>query len=147
MQRIQPRPNTLGTALALAIVSNACQAPPQPLTVEAQPLAANADALGACIDSIGSPLPADTAAAAVGRAGAAPTQNHFRNFSITTCSSWSRSIRKSESRSAVALRAPVLQQGGYTPAIVKVINEAATTKTGSHHQPAVGPRSRRGQPT
>jgi hypothetical protein len=143
MRRIQPRSHTLETALALALVSCACSGvaqgqPLEPLSVEGQPLAANVERLVRALDSIGSPPPAD-AAAALTRAGAARDSKSLQNlldrhvlFAVT--------INPEERVKVGRGPAPaVLQQAGYTPVVVKIINEAETTKAIRVTSPQSGP--------
>jgi hypothetical protein len=106
--------------------------------VEAQPLAANIDRVVRALESVGAPLSADTADA-LAKAGAIRDGSALQKaldpnvlFVVTI---------NSEERVKVA-RGParaILQQAGYTPVLVKVINEAATAKALRITSPQSGP--------
>ncbi len=143
MHRVRPGSHMLYTSFALAILLCTCSGMvhaqrPEPVVVEAQPLASNVERLVRALDSIGSPLPAD-AAAALARAGTARDSkslqdllDHHVLFVVT--------INPEERvKAGRGPAAPVLQQSGYTPVVVKIINEAATTKPVRITSPQSGP--------
>jgi hypothetical protein len=96
-------------------------------TVEGQPLAANVERVVQALESLGAPLPDGTVAAlkeAAGKRDALGLQNGLDPHVLMTVTI------NPEERVKVArgAAAAVLQQAGYTPVLVKVINIAATTR-------------------
>jgi hypothetical protein len=106
--------------------------------VEAQPLAANTERVVRALESLGAPLPVDTVEAlsrarAVLDAGALQRRLDAHVLLIVTINPEER-VKVGRGPAAA-----VLQQGGYTPALVKVINEAATVKALRITSPQSGP--------
>ena len=98
------------------------------------------------LESLGAPLPAETAAA-LAKAGG---QRDARGSSDRLDPHVLLAVTINPEERVKVGRGPapaVLQQAGYTPVLVKVINEAATTKPLRDQQPAVGPGLRRARPT
>ena len=126
MTRLVPRLIVLAV-LAAAVPTRAADLPPVITDVEGQPLAANAGRLAKALEFLGTPLPADAAGrlqAAIDRADAAAVQRVLdpRVLAVVTINPESR---------VKAARGPadaVLQQAGYTPVLVKVVNEAVVKK-------------------
>ena len=126
----------LGLVLGLAAAAACWPALAQdlkPVEVEGQPLAANATRLLQALDFLGSPLAADRPPPWKPRPRTA-TPRRFRNCSTRTCSCRSPSIPSRASRSSAARRRPTLQQGGYVPILVKVVNDSTVKKPLQHHQ-------------
>jgi len=129
----------ISTALALSVSAATVQAPAaQTVTVEGQPLAANVERVVRALESLGAPLP-DAAVAALENAGAnrdaSGLQNCLDPHVLLTVS-----INPEERVKVARGPAPaMLQQGGYTPILVKVVNQAATTKTLRISSPQSGP--------
>src|SRR4051794_10877306 len=100
----------------------------EPATTEGQPLAANVERVIRAMESLGSPLPDETLVAlarAGGERDVRRLQERLDPHVLLTVT-----INPEERVKVGRGTAPaVLQQGGYTPVLVKVVNEAATTKT------------------
>jgi hypothetical protein len=97
------------------------------VAVEGQPLAANVERLARTMESLGTPLPVELAAD-LARAGAsrdALTQQRHLDPIVLLAVTINPEERVKVARGPAAV---ILQQGGYTPVLVKVINEATTTK-------------------
>ena len=106
--------------------------------VEGQPLAANVERVVRAMESLGAPLPAIQS-----RHWRVParrwTPKHSNGGSTPMCCWSSRSTPKSGSRSAAGRPRRSSSRAGYTPVLVKVINEAATTKALRITSPQSGP--------
>jgi hypothetical protein len=97
------------------------------VSVEGQPLAANVERLIKALESIGKPLPGDLVAA-LARAGAqrdASAQQRLLDPRVLFVVTINPEERVKVARGPAAA---VLQQAGYTPLLVKVVNESAATK-------------------
>lgn len=102
--------------------------PPPPIEVEGQPLAANAQRVLQALDFLGAPLPTEVRAA-VTAAGAARDAGKLQEIldPLVLCV-----VTINPEVRVKAARGPakaVLQQAGYTPALIKVINDSSTTRT------------------
>ncbi|MBI3854595.1 MAG: hypothetical protein HY293_02765, partial [Planctomycetes bacterium] len=108
-----------------------------PVEVEGQPLAANVERLQQALDFLGAPLPAE-AQAALKQAGqdGKKIQEVLDKHALLIMSI------NPESRVKVARGAgpAVLQQGGYTPILVKVVNDSPVKGTPRISSPQSGPR-------
>ena len=112
--------------LAAAGTAVAAEAPPI-VSVEGQPLAANVRRVVQALELLGAPLPADEATALE---AAAKERNATRLQTLLDPRVLFVVALNPESRVKV-LRGPgpaVLQQGGYTPCLVKIVNESTVTK-------------------
>jgi hypothetical protein len=113
-------------------------APLATVAVDGQPLAANIARLGEALDTLGAPLPAElrTALAAAGQArDAAKLQQLLDPYVLLAVH------LNPEARVKVA-RGPALaglQQAGYTPVIIKVVNESGGTQRLRIGSPQSGP--------
>ena len=97
------------------------------VSVEGQPLAANVERVVRALESLGAPLALE-ASDALARAGAARDARalqHRLDNSVLLVVTINPEERVKVGRGPASAR---LQQGGYTPVLVKVINQAATTK-------------------
>jgi hypothetical protein len=125
--------------LLSASLAAAADPPPVVADVEGQPLAANAERLAKALQVLGAPLPADAAKelqAAIDAKDAAKLQQVLdpRVLFVVTINP--------ESRVKVA-RGPAearLQQAGYVPALVKVVNDSTVKKPLRISSPQSGPR-------
>ncbi|MFI5455179.1 MAG: CehA/McbA family metallohydrolase [Isosphaerales bacterium] len=129
----------ISAALVLSVPPATGQAQAsEPVSVEGQPLAANVERVVRALESLGAPLPAVTAAAlakAGGKRDASGLQNCLDSHVLLTVT-----INPEERVKVARGPAPaMLQQGGYTPVLVKVLNEAATTKALRVSSPQSGP--------
>jgi hypothetical protein len=129
----------LSDALVLSVPGATARARGQePGTAEGQPLAANVERVVRAMESLGAPLPAETVAElakAGGERDVRRLQDHLDPHALLSVT-----INPEERVKVVRGSAPaVLQQGGYTPVLVKVVNEAATTKTLRIGSPQSGP--------
>ena len=109
-----------------------------PVEVEAQPLAANIDRLVQALDYLGTPLPADVQAA-LRRAGQARDSKRLQEVLDSRVL---LSVHINPEARVKALRGPAignLQQAGYTPVLVKVINEGGVTGRLHIGSPQSGP--------
>ena len=117
---------------------SAGEVPPIIAEVEGQPLAANAGRLARALESLGAPLPAEVAEsleAATSARDATGVQEALDPLALFVVSI------NPEGRVGV-VRGPgpaVLQQAGYVPALVKVINAASVNKTLRINSPQSGP--------
>jgi hypothetical protein len=108
------------------------------VVVEGQPLAANIERLAAALDFLGAPLPADVRASLL-KAGQARDSQALQQL-LDGRVLLSVHINP-ESRVRVE-RGPapaVLQQAGYTPVVVKVVNESGGTQRLRIGSPQAGP--------
>ena len=108
------------------------------ITVEGQPLAANVERVVRALESLGHrcrprPSPSRRSGRRARRRGDPATARPARAARRRP------STRRRASRSAAGRPPAVLQQGGYTPVLVKVVNEAATTKPLRITSPQSGP--------
>jgi hypothetical protein len=95
--------------------------------VEGQPLAANVERVVRSLESLGAPL-SNELTAALARAGEdrdAPALQRLLDRSVLLAVTISPEERVKVSRGPAQA---IMQQGGYTPSLIKVINEAATAK-------------------
>jgi hypothetical protein len=99
----------------------------EPVAVEGQPLAANVTRLLSALDGLGSPLPKETVdklAQAAKARDAAQLQKLLDPHVLFFVSLNPESRVKVQRGPAAA----VLQQAGYTPVLVKILNESTVTK-------------------
>jgi hypothetical protein len=99
----------------------------EPVEVEGQPLAANAERLLQALDFIGSPLPAEKSVAvkaAVKERDAKKIQELLDPLTLVAVTLNPESRVKAARGPATA----VLQQGGYVPVLLKVINDSTVKK-------------------
>src|SRR5437867_9223700 len=100
---------------------------PQPIGVEGQPLAENAKRLLKALDFLGNPLPPDTAKALT---AAAEERDAIKIQKILDDHVTAFVTLNPEARVKVA-RGPAkvtLQQSGYVPLIIKVVNDSTVMK-------------------
>ncbi len=121
---------------AIAMLLSLVQQPLDPVEVEGQPLAANVERLQQALEFLGTPLPADVAAAvkAAGQDGKA-IQKALDPRALVVVNI------NPESRVKVA-RGPaeaVLQQAGYTPVLVKIVNDSPVKSALRIASPQAGP--------
>jgi hypothetical protein len=108
-----------------------------PVEVEGQPLAANVERLQQALDFLGAPLPAETQAALKeADRDSKKIQEILDRHALLVMSI------NPESRVKVARGAgpAVLQQGGYSPLLVKVVNDSPVKGTPRITSPQSGPR-------
>lgn len=106
--------------------------------VAAQPLAANAARLIDAYEYLGSPFPADIVAA-INRLKATEDQQHLQKVldqHVLFAVSINPELRVKVQRGPGD---PVLQQGGFTPVLVKVLNDATVTRRLNITSPQAGP--------
>ena len=106
--------------------------------VEAQPLAANIDRVVQALDYLGVPLPADVRAALerAGRDRDARALQQFLDSRVLLDVHINPEARVKVSRGAAPA---VLQQSGYTPVLVKIVNESGATARLRIGSPQSGP--------
>jgi hypothetical protein len=110
----------------------------RPAAVEGQPLAANVDRVIRALESLGSPLPADL----IGRLGRAARERDSGAIQRLLDPHVLLVVAINPEERVKVSRGPapgVLQQGGYTPVLVKVLNEAGSTKPLRITSPQSGP--------
>ena len=122
----------------LAVADLAMAQTPEPANVEGQPLAANVERVIRALDVVGAPLPGEltTALATAGAARDAIAQQKLLDPHVLLVVTINPEERVKIGRGPTLA---VLQQGGYTPVLVKVINEATTTKALRITSPQSGP--------
>jgi hypothetical protein len=118
--------------------SNAQSPTSERVAVESQPLAANLVRLVDALEYLGRPLPVDVRAAlaAAARAGDAGQLQRIIDRHVLLEVHINPEARVRVSRGAAAA---VLQQAGYTPVVVKVVNEAGGTQALRLGSPQAGP--------
>ncbi|MFO0910011.1 MAG: CehA/McbA family metallohydrolase [Isosphaeraceae bacterium] len=126
---------------AALVVSRALAATPRldVVPVEGQPLAANVERLVRSLDSLGHPLPAalvESLSHAIESRDASELQRQLDPHVLLTVSINPEERVKVDRGPAEAR----IQQAGYTPVIVKVVNEAGTTRPLRISSPQSGPR-------
>jgi hypothetical protein len=147
-----PRRALRGLGLAIAVVTLSILTVGtraqnlEPVDVEGQPLAGNVDRLLKALDVVGSPLPADKNASlqeAIKRRDATKLQQLLdpQVLVVVTINPESR-VKAKRGPAAVPL-----QQGGYTPIIIKVLNDSTVTKPLHVASPQAGPIFSGGRPT
>ena len=109
-----------------------------PVVVEAQPLAANIERLDQALEYLGVPLPADVRAA-LKRAGQARDAKALQELLDSRVLLGVHINPESRVRVVRGPAAAVLQQGGYTPVLVKVVNESGGTGRLRIGSPQSGP--------
>jgi hypothetical protein len=129
----------------LALASLLASARAQSVPVEGQPLASNVTRLLQALETLGTPLPADKTAALTAAAkaqDAAKIQDLLDSHVLVV-------VNINPEARVKAKRGPVmaeLQQTGYTPVLLKIINEAGVTKTLRVKSPQALPIYSRGHP-
>jgi hypothetical protein len=110
----------------------------RPVTVEAQPLAANVQRLVDALDYLGAPLPAGLRAdlASAGQARDAARLQQLIDSRILLAVHVNPEARVKVARGPAPA---VLQQAGYTPVLVKVVNESGGTQRLRIGSPQAGP--------
>jgi len=108
------------------------------VAVEAQPLAANIERLDQALDNLGAPLPADLRAA-LRQAGQARDSKRLQELLDSRVL---LSVQINPEARVKAIRGPAvanLQQAGYTPVLLKVVNEGGVTGRLRIASPQSGP--------
>ena len=125
--------------LALALLgAEAFAALPPVVEVEGQPLAANIERLMQALDYLGAPLPAETRAglAAAGSARDAARLQELLDPHVLFVVSLNPEMRVKAARGPAKA---VLQQAGYTPVLIKVVNDSTVTRPLRITSPQAGP--------
>lgn len=125
--------------LAIACMASTAAADSLPVvTVEGQPLAANVRRVMQALELVGQPLPEEVAAKLEGAA----KERDQAVLQATLDKHVLLAVAINPESRVKVLRGPAeakLQQGGYTPVIVKVVNEGAITKRLKIVSPQAGP--------
>jgi hypothetical protein len=110
----------------------------EPIAVEGQPLASNAQRLMQALEFLGAPLPADktTALQVAIKSRDAKKIQQLLDPHVLVLVSLSPEARVKAKRGPAKV---ALQQGGYTPFIIKVHNESMVTKSLRISSPQAGP--------
>jgi hypothetical protein len=125
----------LGLGLVLGRSGPARAEDPDVVDVEAQPLAANARRLREALEFLGRPLPPEASAALERATDARAIQRLLDPHVLLVVSINPEARVKVRRGPAVA----VLQQGGYTPVVVKMLNDGAVTQAPRIGSPQSGP--------
>jgi hypothetical protein len=129
------------TMLATSIVASQAFAQKlETIEVEGQPLAANVERLMQALEFLGTPMPAETTAAlraAANDRDAKKIQQTLDPHVLIVVSLNPESRVKAAAGPAAAKAA--LQQGGYSPALLKVVNDSTVTKSLQIASPQAGP--------
>src|SRR5882724_11961131 len=114
-------------SLTLATAGVAGAAELQPVTVDGQPLAANVNRVLQALDTLGTPLSNETVSAltAAAKARDAALLQRLLDPSVLLVVSLNPESRVKVQRGPAAA---ILQQAGFTPVLVKVVNEGTVTK-------------------
>ena len=126
------------TAQSREQTPNGAAAPLIQVDVEAQPLAANIERVATALESLGAPLPAELRAelATASRARDARKLQELIDARTLLAVHINPEVRVKVARGPAPA---VLQQAGYTPALVKVINESRSTPRLRIGSPQSGP--------
>lgn len=110
----------------------------EPIEVEGQPLSANVQRLVQALEFLGAPLPADTMTAleAAGRARDSRKIQQLLDPHILFAVSINPEVRVKVARGPAQA---TLQQSGFTPCLVKVVNESTSTQRLNISSPQSGP--------
>ena len=138
---------TLSSCLVAAVVALFVALPPlavrtmaalEPIEVEGQPLAANVARVVQALDFLGAPMTADLRRAldTAGRARDAAKLQQLLDARVLLVVGLNPEARVKVSRGPAAAQ---LQQGGYTPVLVKVVNDSAGTQRLRIISPQAGP--------
>jgi hypothetical protein len=138
----RPKPSFLFTfAILLSLIgrtaAHGAEAPEQ-IDVEGQPLAANVQRLQQALEFLGAPLPKETQAA-LETAGSARDSRKIQELldpSVLLVVRLNPEVRVKVSRGPAPA---VLQQGGFTPVLIKVLNQSTTTQPLRIDSPQSGP--------
>jgi hypothetical protein len=109
-----------------------------PVEVEGQPLAGNADRLLKALAFLGAPLPAD-AAGQVEEAARARDATRLQKLLDARVLVVVSITPESRVKAARGPAKAVLQQGGYTPVLIKVLNDSTVTRALRISSPQAGP--------
>lgn len=111
---------------------------PEPVTVEAQPLAANVQRVVEALEFLGAPLTSEKQAAltAAGKARDAATLQQLLDAEVLFVVNINPEARVKVARGPAGAR---LQQAGWTPVLVKVVNESGGTQRLRVRSPQAGP--------
>jgi len=109
-----------------------------PVTVEAQPLAANIERVAQALESLGAPWPADLRADLT-RAGQARDATRLQELLDARVLLAVHINPEARVRVARGAAPAVLQQAGYTPVLVKIVNESRGTQRLGIGSPQSGP--------
>jgi hypothetical protein len=127
-------------ALSVAIAACAAQAAdlPEPVAVEAQPLAANVQRVIEALEFLGTPLTTakQSALAAAGKSGDAARLQQLLDAEVLFIANINPEARLKVARGPALAR---LQQAGWTPVLVKVVNESGGTQRLRVRSPQAGP--------
>lgn len=133
-------PTRISLLLLTLLGAPALAQPPklEPVAVEGQPLAANASRLLDALQFLGAPLPEKTTAAvrAAAKARDAKAVQALLDPHVLLAVTLNPESRVKAARGPAD---PVLQQGGFTPVLVKVVNESTVTKALRLSSPQAGP--------
>ncbi len=123
--------------MATTIAYAADDSPPV-VAVEGQPLGANAKRLLQALDFLGTPLPAKTSKAILSAANArdAKQLQNLIDPHVMFAVSLNPEVRVKVKRGPAK---PILQQGGFTPMLVKILNDSTVTKQLRIVSPQSGP--------
>lgn len=126
------------TMLTLLFASAVAQKAPDPVDVEGQPLGANVTRVLQALETLGSPLPKDKTEAlekAIKDRDAKKIQQLLDPHALVIVSINPESRVKAARGPAV----PILQQSGWTPVVIKVVNDSTVTKSLRISSPQAGP--------
>jgi hypothetical protein len=134
-----PMPRTLSTlALGLLLFAPAALRADdiQPVDVEGQPLAANVQRLAQALDFLGTPLPAETVKAIADAGQDAARLQRLLDPQVLFVVSLNPEARVKVARGPGPA---VLQQSGFTPVLIKVVNDSTVKKPLRILSPQAGP--------
>ena len=135
----------IGRVLAVAVLASVATAGQafsqgqklETIDVEGQPLAANVERLMQALDFLGTPIPAETTAElqAAAKNRDAKKIQQILDPRVLVVVSLNPESRVKAARGPAAAN---LQQGGYTPVLVKVVNDSTVTKSLQIASPQAG---------
>lgn len=128
----------LALSVAIAVCAARAADLPEPVAVEAQPLAANVQRVVEALEFLGTPLTTvkQSALAAAGKARDAAKLQQLLDAEVLFVVNINPEARVKVARGPATAR---LQQAGWTPVLVKVVNESGGTQRLRVRSPQAGP--------
>jgi hypothetical protein len=123
---------------AIVVIAPASAQTPAPVDVESQPLAANAERLLKALDFLGAALPAETTRR-LEKASAARDARHLQKLLDPHVLAFVTISPEARVKAARGPAKAILQQAGYTPFLIKIVNDSGITRPLRIRSPQAGP--------